>query len=219
MPRHMRRRRLRPLTRILLHAATAASLLLALVEGVFWIRGRFVDADGLTWSRVVHEGPVDRQDLRVLSSGDGRVSLDALTYRLVHRGPARKPETGWLRDVWSNPRGGPMNFYIVYPHPAYAAEMCGARFERFKPRPDFSGVWPPRIAYWATDGWCVSVPHWQVIATAGVLPGLTVARRVRRSRYQRRRSLAGLCPACGYDLRATPDRCPECGVVPTAAPR
>jgi hypothetical protein len=57
----------------------------------------------------------------------------------------------------------------------------------------------------------VSVPYWLATKVALVFPGLWLVGAIRT----RRRISGANCRRCGYDLRATPDRCPECGTVPT----
>jgi hypothetical protein len=58
-----------------------------------------------------------------------------------------------------------------------------------------------------------AVPYWAVMVLLLALP----ARVAWRARRRGRRLGRGQCPACGYDLRATPGRCPECGAVPVEA--
>lgn len=62
----------------------------------------------------------------------------------------------------------------------------------------------------------VGLPLWFVAIPAGFLPAWWVRATVQRDRI-RYRVTQRLCASCGYDLRATPDRCPECGTEVTKA--
>ena len=58
----------------------------------------------------------------------------------------------------------------------------------------------------------LGTPFWPmaVLSAAVSIPcAIRLRTLARRQRWIRK----GLCPTCGYDLRATPDRCPECGTV------
>jgi len=63
-----------------------------------------------------------------------------------------------------------------------------------------------------------TVAHYAVLAPPTLLLGgglLLAARRLDRDA----RRVAGQCVRCGYDVRASPERCPECGLEMTTSAR
>jgi hypothetical protein len=59
----------------------------------------------------------------------------------------------------------------------------------------------------------IALPHGCLVLVFAALPARWLVAR-RRAAVARRRAESGLCPGCGYDLRATPSQCPECGDTP-----
>ena len=56
-----------------------------------------------------------------------------------------------------------------------------------------------------------TIPYWIPTLITSFLPAMSLRRWIAHRLQTRRRRKAGLCPKCGYDLRASKDRCPECG--------
>jgi len=65
----------------------------------------------------------------------------------------------------------------------------------------------PRVA---TTEWDVAAPYWMIALPMMPLPLLQILGWQKGRRALRRRK-RGLCETCGYDLRHSPGRCPECG--------
>jgi hypothetical protein len=216
----------RRLVRILLCAVTVLSFLLLLVTLAAWVRGY--------WAReyfaVVREVTTREQWVSrewAVEWGGGDVGV---CYAPARADAAAAHEAGCPPGVrWGrrSNRRVPSPLSRAYAAWAGGWVRAGHRAEALW---DHAGIMAGRAQGhdWASSlsvdavrradrryYWLI-LPCWMAAALFALLPAHRT-RAVLRRRRAARRAKAGLCIRCGYDLRATPGRCPECGHVPPAA--
>jgi hypothetical protein len=154
-----------------------------------WVRSKFV-GDVVVWNGVENCGSLFVMDgvVRMLYAETGGFPPGWMYESFDWRGQTRAANVrSWeeLRGTWHG--------------------WLGFKYERSQTSADGR-----RAAGYAQPGATVRmlhVPFWAIVLVTAILPLLAL----RRSQRRRQRRLTGLCVECGYDMRATPERCPECG--------
>jgi hypothetical protein len=180
----------RPL-RILLYATTVGSLILCVPIACLWIRSSL----GIEDSVYIH-APANRYRI---DSEDGAIIVSWFVADPTDRGRQRiafyfGEDNYELRHygVTNNEEDG--RYAMMWDPDTRSYSIFGV------------GILPARN--WAGANGVARAPFWFLLVIFG---SPWFVRRVVRRRLVRQR--VGLCASCGYDLRATPDRCPECGTV------
>ena len=180
--------------RRLLNLVTDLSLLLCVLVAAMWVRSYW------RFDNVVYNG---RFRVDNFGSYRGRVvvQLGWTTTDNVARSPPPYFAGGWFRD------SSDIRRVAGYPAVDRSRRWQLGGFDAR--RTLFKSADPANRAESGVD--VLILPYWFlcVLTASGPLRWLW-----RRRSW--RRGAAGLCASCGYDLRATPDRCPECGAAPAA---
>jgi hypothetical protein len=174
-----------PMTRRLFTPLSILSLVLCVATAGLWVRS-YWRCDGLLWV-----GPSDHRSIAWLR---GQV--------LVTGNNVSSEERGF--HVYSEKVSPDMAFYGSGIRLSLWNRLGFIYIEEATPTPLSPSTHVIR-------SWHAFIPFWSICL--GFTPGPLYWLGVVSSR-RRRRLRIGLCPVCGYDLRASPDRCPECGTVP-----
>jgi hypothetical protein len=215
---------MRRFPRILLASGTALSAMLVVAMTALWVRTEAMRrTDSVIWgvAGVYHIVEFSGDDAEYKILRDPGFAPTPLQLRTTQRGWLRPPPPSRRGVV---PRG---TTTWIMPSPSSLAEGkfewsdalvpgSGTSF----PATSFGGPRSLGFEYATFDGWygpgtslhSYRFSYFLVIVPAAVLPAIWMIRCASR-RWRHGRFGPGRCRACGYDLRATPDRCPECGVV------
>ncbi len=203
----------------LFDGAAGASLVLCTVAIGLWVRSEFVhDSYGYTINLAGSPPTMWVQYRTGLSTWQGEVwfvreavgnNFDLEVYRKywASRGLHFDP-VGVGRWAYGDLIGGGQNV----PADTFI-EWLGFRAAH-RQTPNNNGQWY-RVQRYA-------VPFWAIVTMFAILPvqrfAIALRRALIRLLWRSVRIEPGHCRHCGYDLRATPDRCPECGTVPSKFP-
>jgi hypothetical protein len=191
---------MRRLRRIVLNAATVLSLLLSMATLALWI------ASGWIYLSVNHVA-VDQANptwlITEFAASSGYGELRFARVRTWYHTPTARLALGQISD----PGGWHFRQHKV-DDDLIDRPRAFLRNLKFRYLTDTRAM----PMYGRDEDMSLYVPYWFPFLVGAFLPGLRLWRRSRRPLGARR----NLCPACGYDLRATPDRCPECGRRATA---
>ena len=173
----------------------------------------------ISWQ--VDDGTSRPRTYRLWNGSDGStyfVLLGAGRLTAVRQGVTRPPGGEWTADV-SDPgtlqiRAGGKDVASVTSVPRWRGWPPGwGRFHQ--PGPKVMFVAPPlkgpQVCAINYSG--ASLPLWTVAAVTALPPVAWLLGFLRKGRSREARLRGGLCVECGYDLRGSPGRCPECGSI------
>jgi hypothetical protein len=192
---------------------TALSLLLFAAACVLWVRSHWV-YDRALWTHYRREaGGGASADSFELYSYEGWLWVTTGWGRLG------RPGNIYWDDYYrqADATGGHRRFELSHQRPEHIQMLFAVNLA---PAAATSGRGPARWQSWgqtdpaipiAQHNFRIGVPFWLMAVLLAILPAWAAVGHIVRWLRRRARLGRGQCTACGYDLRATPERCPECG--------